>query len=133
MNIEQILRTPQQLRSKDETEATTAFLAGELDRYVADADEANANKWALLGMIFEAQTNYRQIFSLFEVEEYYVAWCLLERVELLIKRILRLYYFVNDEYQIHFIFEYVRKLQSLFPYKVFGSSEYIKEIVRCSI
>ncbi|WP_121811319.1 SEC-C metal-binding domain-containing protein [Mucilaginibacter kameinonensis] len=133
MNIEQILRTPQQLRSKAETDTINTYLTAQLESAIAAADEPNANKWALLSMIFEAQMDYLRVYALFESEEYYAAWCLLERIEIAIKGIFRLYQFVEDEYRIKFIFEYIRKLQSLFPYKVFGSSEYIKEIVRCGI
>jgi hypothetical protein len=134
MNIEQILRTPHsQPRSKEEIEAIDGYFTEQISKFAAAGDEPHANHWALLQMIFEAQNNYIRVYSLFKSQEYYASWCLLERIEIDIKSILRLHQFVDDEYRIKFIFEYVRKLQSLFPYKIFGSSEFIKEIVRCGI
>lgn len=134
MNIEQILRNPQTRNWVSDDEDSDAALLVEIrERYAAEGDEARAKHWALLEMIYRAQNNYLQVFRLFADHNYYHAWCLLERIEISIAMILRHYIFVNDEYKILFIKEYVAKLQKLFPYRLFASSEYVKKEVRCSI
>jgi hypothetical protein len=134
MNIEQILRNPQRRVQKSEKdEDTGAFFHKSKARCITEGNEAGANHWATLYFIYTAQNNYIHFFELISQKKYYAAWCLLERIEISIKNILHLYTFVGDEYKLLFIQTYVRKLQSLFPYTHFGSSEYVKKEVRCSI
>lgn len=134
MNIEQILRNPQRrVLNNDADLATRTFFTENKARCIAENNEAGANHWALLYLIYTAQSNYINFFELVEQKKYYAAWCLLERIEISVKGILRLYTFIEDEYKILFIQVYVQKLQGLFPYAHFASSEYVKKEIRCSI
>jgi len=134
MNIEQILRNPQlRIGRNEELIASETYFKGRINFYVSENNEIAANSWAILYSIFNVQNNYIKIFELFELGEYYLAWCQLEGIEIAIKSILKHHKFIDDEYKILFIKEYVLKLQSLFPYKLFGSSELVKKEIRCSI
>ncbi len=134
MNIEQILRNPQIRHLTNNADDLNAdFIAANKRRCADVNDEAGAKHWALIEMIYHTQNNYLQVFSLFNKQDYYPAWCLLERIEISISMILRHYTFVDDEYYIHFIDRYVNKLQGLFPYRLFASSEFVKKEIRCSI
>lgn len=92
-----------------------------------------ANNIAIKESIFEIQENYIQVFRLFQEDSFYAAWCMLERIEIEIKWLLRHYSSIDDEYKILFIKKYVAQLQQLFPYKLFASSEYVKKEVKCGI
>jgi hypothetical protein len=134
MNIEQILRNPiLRVGKKANNEEIARYFSEKIASYVVSNDEQSANSWSILNTIFTTQNEYLEIFELFADSDYYKAWCQLERIEIAIKNILRHFSFVQDEYKILFIKEYVGKLQSLFPYKVFGSSEIVKKEIRCSI
>lgn len=134
MNIEQILRSPQtRVPVNDDNDPVKIFMTANKLNCAESDNETGAKRWALLEMIYTAQNNYLRVFKLLADKDYYVAWCVLERIEIAIKTILRHYTFIDDEYKILFIQEYVTKLQRLFPYKLFASSEFVKKEVRCSI
>jgi hypothetical protein len=134
MNIEQILRNPvSRVTTSENDEAIKKNFHETKASFVAIGDETAANYWAVLYFIYTAQSNYIYFFELIREKKYYAGWCLLEVIEISIKDILRLYTFVDDEYKILFIRDYVRKLQDLFPYTHFCSSEYVKKEVRCGI
>lgn len=134
INIDYELQHPE-LRdlNKIESKEIDDFLEKQIDIFVATNDEKNANYWAILFKIFEVQNMYIKIYELFELKDFYVAWCQLARIEITIKNILRHISFTEDKYKLLFIQQYTTKLQSLFPYKLFGSSEYVKKEIKCSI
>lgn len=134
MNIEQILRNPHLLYTKShDTKAIFDYFVAKIIRHVECGQELQANSTAILQSIFKIQVDYNNVFELFSVQKYYTAWCLLERIEIAVKGVLRHYSFIEDEYYVLCIKEYVKKLQGLYPYKIFGSSEYVKKETRCSI
>jgi hypothetical protein len=133
-SIEQILREPLR-RVIDETtsEPVSLMLESLKASFVSANNEIGANSIAIQQAVFEIQNNYIRVFKLFKNKDFYAAWCLLERIEIDIKWLLRHYDPIDDEYKILFIKQYVHQLQGLFPYKLFGSSEYIKKLAKCSI
>jgi len=134
MNIEQILREPQlRVNQREYTERVTDYFIQKKQNCVDAGDEQGANRWAILNSLLGIQNDYIKVFELLADQDYYRGWCLLERIEIAVKLVLCHYQPNGDEYKILFIQQYVRQTQKLFPYQLFGSSEFVKKEVRCSI
>ncbi len=133
MNIETILRTPQQKRSPDLITEVCEFLARQKAASVARGDEKEANAIFIREGIFKIQNDYWDCFDLIGKGQCYLCWCKLEQIEIAVKFILNHHWPVEDEYSIKFIREYTEKFQKLFPYKLFASSEIVKIDKYCSI
>ena len=85
-----------------------------------------------LETILSAQRYYTEAYSLFIEEKYYDGWCKLEQAEHSCAFLERHFSDEDNLYQISFMKSHIPKLQSLFPYKVFISPEFIGR-ARCSI
>ena len=80
------------------------------------------------------QLKYLEIFALLKKGEYHDAWIKLERCEIMLGSLKQHYTpDSNDKYFINFIYEQVKKLQSIYPYKLFMSPEIIALKKKCSI
>lgn len=83
--------------------------------------------------ILKTQTHYINAFQSIKTEAYYEAWRLLERIENKL-RMLRMHFApFNDDFKLKFIEKSTRQLQSLYPYKLFGSPGFIVHEKECSI
>lgn len=86
--------------------------------------------WAMMTAI-EVHQLYSQAFEQLKKDDYYIAWCTLERAELAIAAIMRndteLYESVRD------ISFQIQRIQSIYPYKAFASTEILIKEQRCSI
>lgn len=60
-------------------------------------------------------------------------WCTLEQVELGCRALRRNAFLRLDDYEVLELLEQVERWQSLFPYRVFASPEFVIETARCSI
>lgn len=96
-------------------------------------DETLANKGWFMFRSCETVCNYIAAFRLMKNSKYYEAWCALERVEIDVRALKRNNFLDIDAYGIDFIESTVRGFQSLFPYKVFFSPEFLQKRVECSI
>ena len=79
----------------------------------------------------EVHQLYSQAFEQLKKGDYYIAWCTLERAELAIAAIMRndadLYETVKD------ISFQIKRIQSIYPYKAFASTEILIKEQKCSI
>lgn len=82
--------------------------------------------------ILKLQELYINAFNKMKNEDYYNAWCDLERAEIkyisLAKHTKETY-----KYKMYFMVNHIRKYYRIFPYKLFSSIEYINLESRCSI
>ena len=104
-----------------------------LDRYAALNQEVLANKCWVYQTIAYIHKIYNQAFNLLKSKKYIEGWNLLERVEIEIGFLKRHLHLVAKNYRINFIDANVAKLQSLFPYQLFASSEFISKDVICNV
>lgn len=74
---------------------------------------------------------YSNLYNLLKEEQFYNAWCLAERIELTISNLL--YNFPEEKPIITPILNRIYKLQQLFPYRAFSSTELVVKEFECSI
>lgn len=93
-------------------------------------DPQSNNVWAMISAI-EVHQLYSLAFELLKKANYYMAWCTLERAELMIAAIMRnnteLYETVKD------VSFQIQRIQSIYPYKAFASTEILIKEQKCSI
>lgn len=130
--IEQILLDVRSNWSTRGTDAIRAALVSIKSDAVARQDEAQAKRLWILQCIFEAQRQFVSAFSLCKENKFYDGWCKLERAEHSVAGLKR-HHTINDQYALDFIEKYTAQFQSLFPYKVFMSPEFVKMVKKCSI
>ena len=100
-------------------------------RYRQQQDEENANiAWAIIEII-SIHRDYKKVYLMLNDKHYYDAWCLLEQIEIRISNLFR--NFKGVENAVNYISIIVRQLQSLYPYKVFMSTEIVIKERTCSI
>lgn len=88
-------------------------------------DDILAKRIWCLEAIFETQNFYVDTFKLIEEKKYYDAWCLLERAEISLSSARKHVKENQNEYQLEFMNDHISRLQSLFPYKIFMSPEFV--------
>lgn len=76
---------------------------------------------------------YNKVFSELKTKNYYDAWCNLERIEILYQNLKDNTINCDEFCIIKYIEEYTKKLQKLYPYKLFVSPEFHVKSMRCSI
>lgn len=108
------------------------FLKNSKQELLAVSDQVGAKNVWILETILSIQQQYLAIFTLLKKKEYYKAWQELECCGIKITALSRHYDYKNDK-AIFFIDRYVKKYQSLYPYKLFSSIEMIHDEVLCSI
>lgn len=93
-------------------------------------DPQSNNVWAMISAI-EVHQLYSLAFEQLKKANYYMAWCTLERAELMIAAIMRnnteLYETVKD------VSFQIQRIQSIYPYKAFASTEILIKGQKCSI
>lgn len=100
---------------------------------VVDKNNGLSKEYWCIQQIFEANKYFLKAFNEMKDAKYYKGWCSLEKAELRIQFVSRYYDILNDEYKIKFINEQIAKFQSIFPYKVFFSTEFLEKKIQCSI
>ena len=96
-------------------------------------DEAGAKRAWCLEQVHHAQSCYLRAFADIKCGRYYDAWCALERAEIALHFLEPHSEGLWAQFKLDLVEEYVRKWQTLFPYKVFLSPEMIELEVECSI
>jgi SEC-C motif len=100
---------------------------------VGRGDEQEAKRLWCLERALKAQDLYLDAFQALKRKQFYDAWCALERAEVVLGFLERHETARRKIFRLDFIAEYVEKWQSLFPYKVFFSPEYLEVKKECSI
>ena len=98
-------------------------------RQQGDEDKANT-AWAVM-VILRIHRDFRRAHTMLQEKQYYEAWCLMENIEIAVGNLLR--NFPGTLNAVKYISMMVRQLQSLYPYKVFMSSEILIKERTCSI
>lgn len=96
-------------------------------------DEKLLNKLWCLKTIFGIQKKYIDAFLKLKNNLFYDGWFLLAEVEGKYNQLRKVYHSESDEYEVHFIYRYVKKFQKFFPYKVFLSPEIHVQRFKCNI
>jgi hypothetical protein len=83
--------------------------------------------------ILKIQDIYSEAYDAFKAKKYYDGWRSLEQAEIVYNSLYRHFKEENDEYWLEFINKHINQYQSVFPYGLFFSPEYLKKEVKCSI
>lgn len=126
--------TPPKVFLLDELLNCQKLVAEEKSRVLAELNQAEAKRYWICETIISVHILFQEAFTKLKLCEYYKAWCDLERCELAINALLKHYEFTNSEdaNYLNYVNNMVSRWQSLFPYKVFFSPEFIKRVVICS-
>lgn len=98
-------------------------------RQQGDVEKANTS-WALM-VILRIHRDFRKVHTMLLEKQYYEAWCLMETIEIAVDNLLR--NFPGTLNAVKYISMMVWQLQSLYPYKVFMSTEILIKERTCSI
>lgn len=99
--------------------------------YRQQGDEEKANSaWALMA-ILRIHRDFRKVHTMLLEKQFYEAWCLMETIEIAVGNLLR--NFPGTLNAVKYISMMVQQLQSLYPYKVFMSTEILIKERTCSI
>ena len=136
MTIEQIelrLReVPFNYRVRD-VELLKRSLAQHKAQFVANNDQLGAKEVWCLEQTLIVQEKYIGAFRKLKKKEFYGAWCELEKVEVGLQFLKRHLGTRLSDYWLDFILAKTHQLQSLFPYKIFFSPEFVYESRECMI
>ncbi|CAI9000906.1 SecC motif-containing protein [Pseudomonas sp. IT-P74] len=97
-----------------------------------DDNKVKNHAW-VYSTLLEGHFLYLEIFGLLAAEEFYQAWCKLERLEILLANLRSNREYVNGDFGQSFLNNAVNSWQLLYPYKLFFSSREIIKKMSCSI
>ncbi|KAF2392238.1 SEC-C domain-containing protein [Pseudomonas frederiksbergensis] len=101
---------------------------------VARKDEQEANRFWCVQTIIKVQRYFMEAFDKIKNGAFYDAWCEFERCEIALSNLST--HFNAEETDSHRL-QYIRcmleRWQSLYPYKLFASPEFIKKKIVCSV
>jgi len=100
---------------------------------VKRGDQEGAKAIWCLETTLRIQDLYLEAFSELKAHEFYKAWCDLERAQLALLSLQRHDMTGWAEFRLGFIQKHIERWQSIFPYKIFLSPEFITLEKRCSI
>ena len=99
--------------------------------YRKQGDEETANAAWAVRTTLQIHRDFRKAHSLLKEKQYYEAWCLMENIEIGVDNLLR--NCPGTLNAVKYISLMVKQLQSLYPYKVFMSTEIMIMERTCSI
>jgi hypothetical protein len=101
---------------------------------VARKDEQEANRFWCVQTIVEIQRRFIGAFAKLKSGSFYDAWCEFERCEIAIGN-LSAHFQIDgpDSHRLQYIRRMVDRWQSLYPYKLFASPEFLKKRIACSV
>lgn len=76
---------------------------------------------------------YLESFILLKSKEFYKAWCKLEEIEIKFNNLRKHFSSRLKDFHIDFIIRIVEQYQSLYPYKIFASTEFLEIEKKCNI
>jgi hypothetical protein len=116
-----------------ESKLVQKFLQSEKQRFVFENDQKSAKVIWCTEQILRSQDLFREAFFHMKSEDFYSAWCALERAEIELFFLSKHVNFQKSEFAINFMETWIPKFQSLFPYQIFASSEIISLEKECSV
>lgn len=115
------------------TENLRQHLAGLKSGFVGQNDQHRAKVVWCLESILNVQEKYLEAFADLRAERFYAAWCAFERVEIEYSFLRRHLLQPHSRFCLDFILTITHQWQSLFPYRIFSSMEFIKKGRKCMI
>jgi hypothetical protein len=103
------------------------------DHAISRSDENLANKLWVYETIIDVHVFYTEAFNLLKKRAYLNGWISLEKAEIQISALKKHLHLVKDNFKIRFVENMVAKYQTLFPYRLFSSSEFLEQEITCSI
>ncbi len=101
---------------------------------VARGDQVEASRVWQAETIAEIQRGFVGAFSQLKGGKFYDAWCQFERCEIALRSLHRHHTTEKDDpHRLDYINRMILRWQSLYPYRVFFSPEFLKKKVTCSI
>lgn len=136
MKVDEIVRYLEAVEDRPtfpQRDAVAAQIAlGKASAVQRGAEEEAKELW-ILESVLQAQTQYLEALQLLDAKQFYDAWCMLERCEITLGELEKHEQARWSLFRLDFISEYVAKWQSIFPYKMFLSPEFIEREKKCSI
>ena len=137
MNEDEIYKYLKELKnrinSKEEYEKYSKFLQDFKKKYVKDNNQSQAKRIWCLEQILNIQNDYLASYNDLKNHKFYEAWIKFDQIEIKLSNLKRHFEENNNEFYIQSISEYTKKFQSLYPYKIFLSTEEIISEKECSI
>ena len=124
-----IARRPQTLTRDD---VNSSLLQNKSVAIASNNDEQAKHLWCLRTTLV-IQNGYIDAFGLLKQGEFYEAWCKFEIAENNLHFLERHGKHLFDRFGLHFIADHVRNWQSIYPYRVFFSPEFLEKKKVCSI
>ena len=135
-NVESIkCRVSSNLRNSDQEfwSASSDEARSELESSQRRGDEDLSNACWFLKTVCKVRGRFIAAIESIRREQYYEAWCELERVEIDLGTLLRNPIFDPCEFEVSELLDLVQEWQKIYPYKLFMSPEMLHKLVRCSI
>jgi hypothetical protein len=104
-----------------------------LDESLAASDDDTANCAWFLQKLARMRRTYLSCVDHFRNDRFYEGWCGLEQVEIGLTSLKRNPFYDPDQFGVTELLRQVTNWQSLFPYRVFLSPEFVIEEEACSI
>lgn len=114
------------------------YLGKKLSELKTDAisrnDQDEASRVWCIEKIAEVQRAFIEAFSKLKNGEFYNAWCQFERCEIELKNLQRHHTTsTEDPHRLNYIYRMISRWQSIYPYRIFFSPEFLKKKILCSI
>lgn len=123
--IKQWLSAPEAVRTPEDYERVRNSLKATKQEAIARNDQHAAKAHWCYEQVAKIQELFTGVFSLLWKKDYFNSWCELERIEISVANLIKHMHAIgSDTYRIGFIEESTRRLQSLFPYTHFLSTEF---------
>lgn len=103
------------------------------EQAIEQEDQSAAKDIWCLEEILYIQNNYIDAYRAFKSKKYYKGWCSLENSEIAYDFLFKHFKEDDGEYCLEFIYKHIQQYQSIFPYNVFMSPEFIITESKCSI
>ena len=114
-------------------EAYELFLKKQKAAFVLGNDQEGAKRVWIFEEILKIQSYFINAYYLMLESEYFDAWCLLDRADILLGHLADHFSETGDTYRLKFIKRKIPEYQALFPYKFGMSPEYLIKEKRCGI
>lgn len=120
-------------RLPNDREAAHVALREHKTAAIQKGDQALAKEIWCFEQMLKVQSFYLDAFTKLKGGQYYDAWCVLEQIEVALSSLDRHLRDHADQYALEFIRTHCERFQSLFPYRLFFSTEFTHKKLKCGI